>query len=205
MLAIFVLFLFSALFWSGFEQAGSSLNLFARDLTDRVIGGWEMPVSWLQSVNPLFIIAFAPVFAWLWLRLRRREPSAPAKFSLGLIFLGLGFGVMVWASMLTVGPNGQAIKVSPLWLVMTYLFHTFGELCLSPVGLSTVTKLAPHRIGQPDDGHLVHVHLARQPDGGRWWRGSSRSSPCRSSSAPSSPPRRAPACSWRCSSSPFAS
>jgi POT family proton-dependent oligopeptide transporter len=147
MLAIFVLFLFSVLFWSGFEQAGSSLTLFARDLTDRVIGGWEMPVSVLQSINPLFIIAFAPIFAWLWLRLsaRRREPSAPAKFSLGLILLGLGFGVLVWASMLTVGPNGQAIKVSPLWLVMTYLFHTFGELCLSPVGLSTVTKLAPHR------------------------------------------------------------
>ncbi len=147
MLAIFVLFLFSALFWSGFEQAGSSLTLFARDLTDRVFGGWEMPVSWLQSVNPLFIIAFAPVFAWLWLRLaaRNSEPSAPAKFSLGLILLGLGFGVLVWASMLTAGPNGQTVKVSPLWLVMTYLFHTFGELCLSPVGLSTVTKLAPHR------------------------------------------------------------
>jgi POT family proton-dependent oligopeptide transporter len=148
MLAIFVLFLFSALFWSGFEQAGSSLTLFARDLTDRVVFGWEMPVSVLQSVNPLFIIAFAPVFAWLWLRLRRREPSAPAKFSLGLILLGLGFGVMVWASMVaTAGApgNGQTFKVSPLWLVMTYLFHTFGELCLSPVGLSTVTKLAPHR------------------------------------------------------------
>ncbi|HKI01345.1 MAG TPA: peptide MFS transporter [Thermoanaerobaculia bacterium] len=147
MLAIFVLFLFSALFWSGFEQAGSSLTLFARDLTDRVMLGREMPVSVLQSVNPLFIIAFAPVFAWLWLRLsaRRREPSAPAKFSLGLVFLGLGFGVMVWASMLAVGPDGQAIKVSPMWLILTYLFHTFGELCLSPVGLSTVTKLAPHR------------------------------------------------------------
>jgi POT family proton-dependent oligopeptide transporter len=148
MLAILVLFLFSALFWSGFEQAGSSLTLFARDVTDRVMMGRELPVSTLQAINPLFIIAFAPVFAWLWLRLaaRRREPSAPAKFSLGLIFLGLGFGVLVWASMLAVGPGGEIVrKVSPLWLVVTYLFHTFGELCLSPVGLSTVTKLAPHR------------------------------------------------------------
>ncbi len=145
MLAIFVLFLFSVLFWSGFEQAGSSLTLFARDITNRNILGRLLPVSVLQSVNPLFIIAFAPVFAWLWLRLGKREPSAPAKFSLGLIFLGLGFGVLVWASLLSVGPNGQILKVSPMWLVVTYLFHTFGELCLSPVGLSTVTKLAPHR------------------------------------------------------------
>ena len=147
MLAIFVLFLFSALFWSGFEQAGSSLTLFARDITNRNLLGRVLPVSVLQSVNPLFIIAFAPVFAWLWLRLaaRRREPSAPAKFSLGLILLGLGFGVLVWASLLSIGPNGQVLKVTPLWLIVTYLFHTFGELCLSPVGLSTVTKLAPHR------------------------------------------------------------
>ncbi|MFL6258353.1 MAG: peptide MFS transporter [Thermoanaerobaculia bacterium] len=145
MLVILVLFLFSALFWSGFEQAGSSLTLFARDITNRNIFGRLLPVSVLQSVNPLFIILFAPVFAWLWLRLGRRDPSAPAKFSFGLIFLGLGFGVLMWASMLSLGPNGQVIKVSPLWLVVTYLCHTFGELCLSPVGLSTVTKLAPHR------------------------------------------------------------
>ena len=145
MLAIFVLFLFSALFWSGFEQAGSSFTLFARDITNRNVFGRLLPVSVLQSINPLFIIAFAPVFAWLWLRLGRREPSSPAKFSLGLIFLGLGFGVLMWASMLSLGPNGQVLKVSPLWLVLTYLCHTFGELCLSPVGLSTVTKLAPHR------------------------------------------------------------
>jgi len=149
MLAIFFLFLFSAVFWSGFEQAGSSLTLFARDITERHLFGMakEIPVSTLQSINPLFIIAFAPVFAWLWLRLaaRRVEPSAPAKFSLGLILLGLGFGVLVWASMIATGPSGQILKVSPMWLVVTYLFHTFGELCLSPVGLSTVTKLAPHR------------------------------------------------------------
>lgn len=145
---IFVLFIFSAVFWSGFEQAGSSLNLFAEQLTNRNLFGWEMPASWLQAVNPILIIALAPVFAWLWVALSRRhmEPSSPAKFSLGLIFLGLGFGVMVWASILT---NDQERQVGMLWLNLTYLFHTVGELCLSPVGLSTVTKLAPHRkVGQ---------------------------------------------------------
>jgi POT family proton-dependent oligopeptide transporter len=145
--AIFVLFVFSALFWAGFEQAGSSLNLVADELTDRTIGAWEMPASWLQSVNALMIILLAPVFAWLWIRLgaRNREPSSPAKFTLGLIFLGLGFGVMILAAQRAAG----GVLVSPMWLVLTYLLHTIGELCLSPVGLSTVTKLAPHRmVGQ---------------------------------------------------------
>lgn len=148
MFVIFILFIFSALFWSGFEQAGSSLNLFAERLTDRTVGGWEMPTSWLQSINPLLIIALAPVFAWIWVALARRnlEPSSPAKFAWGLILLGLGFGVMVWASILTAG---QTRQVGMLWLILTYLLHTCGELCLSPVGLSTVTKLAPHRkVGQ---------------------------------------------------------
>ena len=148
MIVIFVLFIFSALFWSGFEQAGSSLNLFAERLTDLNVFGWNMPGSVLQSVNPILIILLAPVFAWLWVALsrRRKEPSAPAKFSMGLILLGLGFGVMVWASILT---DNQTRQVGPIWLILTYLFHTCGELCLSPVGLSTVTKLAPHRkVGQ---------------------------------------------------------
>jgi POT family proton-dependent oligopeptide transporter len=148
MIVIFILFIFSALFWSGFEQAGSSLNLFAERLTDLNVFGWNMPGSVLQSVNPILIIALAPVFAWLWVALsrRRKEPSAPAKFSMGLILLGLGFGVMVWASILT---DNQTRQVGPIWLILTYLFHTCGELCLSPVGLSTVTKLAPHRkVGQ---------------------------------------------------------
>ena len=146
MAAIAVLFVFSALFWSGFEQAGSSLNLFAERLTDRHIGGWEMPASWLQSVNAIFIILLAPVFSWLWLWLKERQPSAPLKFALGLVFLGLGFGVMVLAALRT---NGGTQQVLPTWLVLTYLFHTIGELCLSPVGLSMVTKLAPHRkVGQ---------------------------------------------------------
>ncbi len=144
---IAILFLCSALFWAGFEQAGSSLNLFARELTDRWVFGREIPASSLQAVNALFIIGFAPVFAWLWLWLNKRgsEPSSPAKFSMGLVLLGAGFLVMVVASALT----SEGTRVSPLWLVLTYLLHTFGELSLSPVGLSTVTKLAPQRaVGQ---------------------------------------------------------
>jgi POT family proton-dependent oligopeptide transporter len=144
---IAVFFVCSSIFWAGFEQAGSSLNLFARELTDRVVFGEEVPASTLQSVNALFIIALAPVFAWLWVWLnkRGREPSSPAKFSLGLVLLGSGFLVMVAASL--AAATGH--KVSPLWLVLTYLLHTFGELSLSPVGLSTVTKLAPPRtVGQ---------------------------------------------------------
>jgi POT family proton-dependent oligopeptide transporter len=148
---ILILFLFSTIFWAGFEQAGSSLTLFAQRLTDRHLFGWEMPVGFLQAVNPILIIALAPVFAWLWVALSRRkmEPSSPAKFSLGLILVGLGFAVMAYASVLTQGPQGEARQVGLLWLNLTYLLHTCGELCLSPVGLSTVTKLAPHRkVGQ---------------------------------------------------------
>lgn len=141
---IAVLFVFSAMFWSGFEQAGSSLNLFAERYTDRVLFGWEMPASWLQSVNPIFIIALAPVFGVLWVRLAQRnlEPSSPLKFALGLIMLGLGFGVMVFAAQIAVAGGFP----SPMWLVLMYLLHTTGELALSPVGLSTVTKLAPRRL-----------------------------------------------------------
>ncbi|QRN96089.1 peptide MFS transporter [Archangium violaceum] len=142
-----VFFICSTIFWAGFEQAGSSLNLFARELTDRTVFGWEMPSSFLQSINSLLIIGFAPVFAWLWVWLNKRanEPSSPAKFSLGLVLLGAGFVVMVAASLAVAGGN----KVSPMWLVLTYLLHTFGELSLSPVGLSTVTKLSPQRtVGQ---------------------------------------------------------
>lgn len=141
---IAALFIFSAIFWSGFEQAGSSLNLFAERYTDREIFGWLMPASWLQSVNPIFIITLAPVFGWLWVWLARKnmEPSTPVKFALGLIFLGLGFLVMMFASYYVVGGN----QVLPTWLIMTYLLHTTGELCLSPVGLSAVTKLSPKKL-----------------------------------------------------------
>jgi POT family proton-dependent oligopeptide transporter len=143
LLSIPVFFLFAALFWSAFEQAGSTLNLFADRNTRNVLFGWEFPSSWLQSVNSLFIIALAPVFAWLWIRLGRRDPSSPTKFSLGLFFVGAGYLVLAFAAMLS-GPGGQ--RVSPLWLVALYLLHTIGELCLSPVGLSTMTKLAPARV-----------------------------------------------------------
>ena len=142
MVVIFFLFIGAALFWSGFEQAGSSMNLFADRLTDRVVFGWEVPASWLQSVNPVFIIIFAPVFGWLWLALGSRNPSIPMKFGLGLLILGLGFLVMAWASMYA-SPESP---VSPMWLVVTYFLHTTGELCLSPVGLSSITKLAPKRL-----------------------------------------------------------
>lgn len=141
---IAVLLIFAALFWSGFEQAGSSLNLFAERYTDRVIFGWEMPAGWLQSVNALFIIILAPVFGVLWIQLAKRmlEPSAPIKFALGLIFLGLGFFVIYVAATIVVSGS----QVLPTWLVSMYLLHTIGELCLSPVGLSTMTKLAPPQL-----------------------------------------------------------
>ena len=140
--AIGVFFLAAALFWSEFEQAGSTLNLFADRSTRTSILGWPFPSSWFQSVNSLFIIALAPVFAWLWVRLGRREPSSPTKFSIGLLFVGAGFAVMMIAARLST----DGIAVSPNWLIVTYLLHTIGELSLSPVGLSAMTKLAPARV-----------------------------------------------------------
>ncbi|TDI71783.1 MAG: MFS transporter [Bacteroidetes bacterium] len=141
------LFLLSAIFWSGFEQAGSSLNLFGRDFTDRVIFGWEMPAGWLQSVNSTFIIILAPVFGviWIWLAKRKANPSIPMKFALGLIGLAAGFFVISWGA-----ANASAENPSPMaWLIVMYFLHTVGELCLSPVGLSSITKLAPvNRVGQ---------------------------------------------------------
>jgi len=144
---IFLLFVGAAMFWAGFEQAGSSMNLFAERLTDRNVFGWEVPASWLQSVNPLFIIALAPVAGWLWVFLnnKRIEPPLPVKFGMGLVLLGLGFLVMAWGATYTV--EGQL--VSPAWLISTYFLHTCGELSLSPVGLSSITKLSPKRyVGQ---------------------------------------------------------
>jgi POT family proton-dependent oligopeptide transporter len=138
-----ILFFFSVLFWGAFEQAGSSLNLFADRLTRLNFAGWNFPSSTFQSVQPLFIIALSPVFAWIWLRLGRHEPSSPAKFSLGLLFVGLSFLLLVPGAAIA---QSQGIKVSPMWLVGVYFLQTIGELCLSPVGLSMVTKLAPARI-----------------------------------------------------------
>ncbi len=139
--AIALLFVFSWIFWAGFEQGGSSFNLFARDMTDRVIGGWEFPASWFQFVNSAFVILLVPVFAALWLRLGSRQPTVPVKFALGLILLGAGFAVLTWGA--RIAEDGTKVGLS--WLVAVYLLHTCGELCLSPVGLSTVSRLAPQR------------------------------------------------------------
>ena len=146
-IVIIVLFFAAAMFWSGFEQAGSSLNLFAERYTIREFGGFEIPASWFQSLNPVFIIILAPIYSMLWVGLARRhlDPSTPLKFAVGLIILGLGFAVMIGAAALVA--EGQ--QVLPTWLLFTYLLHTMGELALSPVGLSSVTKLAPRRfVGQ---------------------------------------------------------
>ncbi|MFT4604925.1 MAG: POT family proton-dependent oligopeptide transporter [Rhodothermales bacterium] len=144
---IFWLFILAAIFWSGFEQAGSSLNLFADRMTDRMIGGFEVPASWLQSVNSTFIIIFAPVFGWLWVTLAQinRHPSFLYKFALGLLGLAGGFFVISWGA----ANANEAVGASMAWLIVMYFFHTVGELCLSPVGLSSMTKLAPAgRVGQ---------------------------------------------------------
>lgn len=140
---IMVLFISSALFWAGFEQVGSAFNLFAQRFTDRTFGSFLVPAGWFQSLGPVFIIVFAPVFAALWVRLGRsgKDPSLAVKFGAGLILLGAGFAVMAGAAAVA----GSGVKAAPWWLVSTYLLHTFGELCLSPVGLSSVTKLAPKR------------------------------------------------------------
>ncbi len=141
---IVVLFIASAMFWSGFEQAGSSLNLFAERYTSRTFGGFETPAGWFQVLNPLFIITLAPLVALIWVALARRQrnPSLPVKFALGLVLLGAGFLVMHAAARLALSGD----RVWPTWLISTYLLHSLGELCLSPVGLSSVTKLAPPRL-----------------------------------------------------------
>ncbi|MEQ1757663.1 MAG: peptide MFS transporter [Vicinamibacterales bacterium] len=140
-----LLFLGAALFWSEFEQAGSTLNLFADRNTSNIIAGWEFPSAWYQSANALFIIMFAPVFAWLWVRLARKgiEPTSTAKFGAGLVLVGAGFATLIVPALIADG----GVRVSPGWLMLTYLLHTWGELLLSPVGLSAMSKLAPARIG----------------------------------------------------------
>jgi POT family proton-dependent oligopeptide transporter len=149
-IVIAIFFVAAAMFWSGFEQAGSSMNLFTERLTDRELRlpgadeDWQMPTSWLQAINPLFIILMAPVLGWLWIALGARNPSLPAKFAYGLVLLGAGFLVLAWGA-----THASTTKVSPMWLVVTYFLHTVGELCLSPVGLSSITKLSPrHLVGQ---------------------------------------------------------
>ena len=140
-IVIFILFVFSILFWMTYEQAGSSLTLFADRLTKTTILGWTYPSSWFQAVPALFVIIFAPIFGAVWLKLGNRQPSSPGKFTIGLFFAGIAFVVIAFAA--TLAANG---RVSPMWLVLVYFLQTIGELCLSPVGLSTVTKLSPGRM-----------------------------------------------------------
>lgn len=139
---ILVLFIASALFWSIFEQAGSTLNLFADRSTNNSIFGWTFPSTWFQSLNPIYIYALGPLLAWLWIKLGDRNPSPVSKFAFALLGAGGGFLLMALAAQ-AAGTEG---KVSPLWLASVYLLHTVAELCLSPVGLSAITKLAPARI-----------------------------------------------------------
>ncbi len=142
LVVIMVLFLGAAVFWAGFEQAASTLNLFADRNTANTVFGWQYPASWFQSINSLFIVIFAPIVGWVWLRLGTRDPSSPTKFSLGLFFLAAAYGLMILASLAAAG----GAKVSPMWLVGCYFIQTIGELCLSPVGLSAMSTLAPARV-----------------------------------------------------------
>src|ERR1043166_1207408 len=140
-LVIFILVMFSVIFWMTYEQAGSSMTLFADRLTRNTIFGWDFPSSWFQSVPAVFVILLAPIFAYIWGRMGNRQPSSPAKFAFGLLFAGLAFVVIAFAARLT-----GAGRVSPFWLVAVYFIQTVGEMCLSPVGLSTISKLSPVRM-----------------------------------------------------------
>jgi POT family proton-dependent oligopeptide transporter len=146
MAVVLVLWIFSVVFWSAFEQAPTSLNLFARDFTDRTLLGWEIPASWFQSVESFFVVLFAPALAAIWVALGRRgkDLSSPTKFAIGLACAGVGFLLMVGAANRVIA-GGAAVRVSMLWLVASYCFQSVGELALSPVGLSSMTKLAPRR------------------------------------------------------------
>jgi POT family proton-dependent oligopeptide transporter len=154
-----VLFIASALFWAGFEQSGSSLNLFAQRHTERALFGAEVPAAWFQSLESCFIIIFGGVFSAIWIALgrRNRNPSAGMKFALGLLFMASGFAVMAGASRLLLE---RGHPVGMIWLIVTYLLITFGELSLSPVGLSAVSKLVPPRfVGQSLGIFLVSLSL----------------------------------------------
>jgi POT family proton-dependent oligopeptide transporter len=142
LIVVLVLFVAALIFWSVFEQAGSTLNLFAQRATRTEAFGISFPPSWLQSVAPFLLVVLSPVFAWIWWRLGPRDPSSPTKFTIGLVCVSLSFAILV----IPAQAAEQGIRVSPLWLVATYFLHTVGELCLSPVGLSAMTRLAPARI-----------------------------------------------------------
>jgi len=139
--AIFIFFLFTMLFWAAYEQKGASLNLFAKSLVRTEVFGIRFPSSFLQACTPFFVLFLAPIFSILWVKLRTRQPSSPAKFTLGLLFIGIAFLLMIPASYFTAFG-----KISPLWLIGLYFIEVIGEMCLSPVGLSTVTKLSPAKL-----------------------------------------------------------
>ncbi len=145
LLVFLVLFISAVCFWSTFEQQPTSFNLFAKDYTNRIIFGWEIPAAWFQSVNAFFIIIFAPIIGAFWIFLAKinKECSSITKFILGLIFAGFSFLVMMFASFMVLHSGG---KVSMLWIIISYLFLTLGELSLSPVGLSLMTQIAPNVI-----------------------------------------------------------
>jgi proton-dependent oligopeptide transporter, POT family len=138
---IFIVSFFVVFFWSAFEQAGASLTFFADEQTQRDLGFFTVPASWFQSLNSIFVVVFAPVFAWLWLKLGKKEPSSPTKMAIGLLLLAIGY---LWIAF-GVKDVGTGIKVSMIWLTGMYALHTWGELCLSPIGLSLVNKLAPFK------------------------------------------------------------
>ena len=143
LIVVGILILFSLIFWALFEQAGSSLNILTDRGVNRVIFGWEVPASMFQSLNAGFIFTIAPLFAMLWIALAKRnmEPSTPIKFSIGIILVGLGFLALVYGMR-----SSEGLQTGIFWIILIYLLHTLGELCLSPVGLSSVTKLSPQRI-----------------------------------------------------------
>jgi POT family proton-dependent oligopeptide transporter len=141
---IVIFFLFAILFWGAYEQAGSTLNLFADRYTRLEAFGFSFPSSWFQSVPPIFVVTLAPIFAWLWVRLGRHDPSVPTKIAVGLLFMGLSFLVLVPAG--AMAQSGEGVRVSPLWLLAAYFGSELGEVCVYPVGMSAVTKLSPARI-----------------------------------------------------------
>jgi proton-dependent oligopeptide transporter, POT family len=143
-IAIAIIFVITAMFYTGYEGQGSTLNLFAERYTDMFIGSFEMPASWLQSLPPVYVIIFVPVFTalWFWLSKRKLNPTTPVKLSLGLTFMGLGYVAMIGASYVVIAGD----KPLPTWLFLTYMLHTFGEICLYPIGLSGITKLSPKRL-----------------------------------------------------------
>lgn len=148
MILIFILFIGAAFFWSGFDQGGSSFNIFAKEFTNRLIFGWEYPASWLQIVNPAFVVILSPIMAYIWVFLGKRmlDPSLPFKFGLGLILMGIGFVIIALGANTAI--NNESLA-SAKWLLLTYLFHTIGELVVSPIGLAAISTLSPKRfIGQ---------------------------------------------------------